>query len=477
MMRTSTTTSSDLYSNDLRMDASYHASTGLHANRMLNNSLMHIDRLDQVCQPSGIFIPGRFRRVYVENPENGLKWLSPTDMQKADLSGLGFISRKYTSNLENLRLHRGWILLSRSGTIGNLAYVRADMDGLIGSDDIIRIVADPKKIHSGYLYAVLCSPLILSMIKQKTYGAVIPHIEAHHIIDLSIPRLTTAQEEKIHVLIEQAAQLRVEANQLFKQAQCNFLMRIFGNTSDNSADLSSNRKRITLGLTNSTEVYSKDYRLDAGLYANMGSKIQQFLNLWRASDPQNNKLDCLGNVCIKNGIFIGGRAKRVYVNDPSNGIPFLSSSDMLIASIRHVNLISKKQPGLKKLLLQQGWTLISRSGTIGNVAYVRRDMVGLAGSEHIMRVVPDTKKIQSGYLFTFLNSSIGVSLIRQGTFGSVVDTIAPDFIETILIPRIDPEHENSIHNLVEKASENQAKANEFEDQAQSLLQASLGLPS
>ena len=80
------------------------------------------------------------------------------------------------------------------------------------------------------------------------------------------------------------------------------------------------------------------------------------------------------------------------------------------------------------MLLQPGWTLISRSGTIGNTTYVRSDMDGLAGSEHIMRVVADKKKILPGYLYAFLSSAIGVSIIRQGTFGAVIDTIEPKYI-------------------------------------------------
>ena len=86
-----------------------------------------------------------------------------------------------------------------------MAYVRQDMDGLVGSDDIIRIVADPGRIPSGYLYAWLSSPLARALIEQQTYGAVIPHIEAHHVVDLPVPRLDAAIEQRIHELVERAA--------------------------------------------------------------------------------------------------------------------------------------------------------------------------------------------------------------------------------------------------------------------------------
>lgn len=69
-------------------------------------------------------------------------------------------------------------------------------------------------------------------------------------------------------------------------------------------------------------------------------------------------------------IFIGGRARRVYVKDRNHGIPFLSSSDILQADLENVKLASKKYtPNIEEMMLQKGWTLITRSGTIGNCTF------------------------------------------------------------------------------------------------------------
>jgi len=195
-MKAVVTSAEQMYERGRRLDASYHASDGVRAWRFIQKwaeqpsrpaaptvgvlresaatySARRVDTLAEVCVPGGIFIPGRFRRVYVDDPEHGEPWLSPSDMQRADLSGLRLISRKFTPGIETLRAHRGWILLSRSGTVGNLVYVREDMDGLVGSDDIIRIVADLNRISPGYLYTFLSSPLGKALIEQKTYGAVV----------------------------------------------------------------------------------------------------------------------------------------------------------------------------------------------------------------------------------------------------------------------------------------------------------------
>ncbi len=214
------------------------------------------------------------------------------------------------------------------------------------------------------------------------------------------------------------------------------------------------------------DLYLGGFRLDASYHSNDGNKTLSLLRRWAALDPKKNRLDSIGYVCIPKGSFIGGRAKRIYVSDPQHGIPFLSSSDMLLVNLDGVKLISKKQPELESLLLRRGWTLISRSGTIGNTAYVRGDMDGLAGSEHIMRVVADPLKISSGYLYAYLSSPYGVSMIKQGTFGAVIDTIAPEYIASLPIPRLDPAQEAYIHQLIEQAADLRVQASQKLRQSQ-----------
>lgn len=85
-------------------------------------------------------------------------------------------------------------------------------------------------------------------------------------------------------------------------------------------------------------------------------------------------------------------------------------------------------------------------------------MEGLAASEHIMRVVPDTGKIPPGYLFAYLSSPLGQGIIKSGIFGSVVDTISPEFIGTIPVPRLDSV-EDQIHELVTEAASLRVAAN------------------
>src|SRR4051812_41842883 len=96
-------------------------------------------------------------------------------------------------------------------------------------------------------------------------------------------------------------------------------------------------------------------------------------------------------------IFHAGREARVWVQSSEFGIPFLGSPDIQSTDLSWLPFMSKKQILRHPVFtLQAKWTLITRSGTIGRMAYVRPDMAGMACSEHVLRVVPNKAVISPG---------------------------------------------------------------------------------
>lgn len=182
MIRIAQVPTHELATGEARLDAFFYAGGGRAVRMALESADIPLQRLDQAAQAP--FMGLRFARYYVRDPKFGLAFLGPSEMRLAELSAPPLVSHIRTPHLDQLRIHKGWILVSRSGAIGNFAYVREDMDGLIGSDDIIRIVPCPSRAPGGYLYAFLCSEPGITMLKRSTYGAVIQHIEPHHIADL-----------------------------------------------------------------------------------------------------------------------------------------------------------------------------------------------------------------------------------------------------------------------------------------------------
>lgn len=474
-MKTATTTAVQLEEAGRRLDASYHASEGVRAHQFIRQwegqttrlqatvqgalrentpvyGKHHLDKVAEVCMPGGIFIGGRAKRIYVLDPEHGVPFLSSSDMLMASLEGVKLISRKQPE-LETLTLRKGWTLISRSGTIGNIVYAREDMDGLAGSEHIMRVVPDPEMIRPGYLFAYLASPIGTALVRCGTFGSVVDTIEPDFVGRLPVPRLDAATEERIHELVERAAQLRVEANRMLSEVsqRLSLLIGPVPTVPDEQEQGFIIRRRDMVRLT----AFSNKPSIDAA----------------RQAITSGGNYAHLGNVTLR--VFHPFRMNMVYVAQ-DKGVPFLNLTDMMSGRYRTSNYMSSLTQGYEDYLLKYGWTLISRDGTIGKVCFVGRYLEGTATNQHISRIIPNTASIPPGYLYAFMASSYAQLQIDALVYGSVIQGIYEKDLMTILIALPDRIVMQSIGKAVEDAFENRHRANRLEDQAQTLLAEALG---
>jgi type I restriction enzyme S subunit len=178
------------------------------------------------------------------------------------------------------------------------------------------------------------------------------------------------------------------------------------------------------------------------------------------------------------GLVNAGRIKRLWVQDPAHGTPFLSSTDILKADISRLSLISNKAVAANPaLIIRQGWTLITRAGTVGRMAYARPDMDGLACSEDVLRVIPDESKIPPGYLYAFLSSKYGIPLVTSGTYGAIIQHIEPEHIAGLPVPRFGEAIEAEIADYVHKAGAAFATYQSRVSQASAEVVSRSGIPN
>lgn len=429
----------------IRFDASYHLSDGPVTKQKLNNSPYQTTTLSKVVISN--FKGNIFKRSYVDNANYGFKFLTASDMMKIDINGGKYISKKYTK-IENLKLDEGWLLISRSGTLGNIVYTNSDFKEIIGTDDLIRVIPDNKKIKSGYLYAFLASKFGYGLITQSGYGGVVQHIEPHHIEELPIPLIPEDKQSVIHDLIINASILKVEANKFLEEA-----VALFKNVL--------NECEVNLGYQfdriSSKDIFSKNKRFDS-----------QYHVLWKKIKSEYKDLEYIKINDLANNIFVGGRGKRNYV---ASGTPFLSSSDMMLFNpLRSTKYISNNTPGLKSMKVEKYDILISRSGTVGNTIIVGDSLNGIVVSEHALRLKIDSEKISPNYVFAFLKTETGKKAMEASSFGSVIITLNEDLIGDIDIPILDEKLQNLISEKVENYINALDKATNKENQAIDLIE-------
>jgi hypothetical protein len=133
-------------------------------------------------------------------------------------------------------------------------------------------------------------------------------------------------------------------------------------------------------------------------------------------------------------IFFPTRFKRSYVDYYNGAIPFLGGSNISQLTVTTEKWIRHDDPKLNELIVRAGWILVTRSGSTGIVSSVPKAWDGVAMSEHVIRIEPDSAKLDPGYLQAFLRTPYAQEALSRGVFGSVIDEIAPDFIGDLDVP-------------------------------------------
>jgi len=181
-------------------------------------------------------------------------------------------------------------------------------------------------------------------------------------------------------------------------------------------------------------------RLDAWYYD--PTKNQVVKDLWDlAADESGIGVSALADLVAEpSHVFYPGRHKRNYCPAGPHAVPFLSGTNILQARPFGVKWQPREYKPVQAALVQEGWILVTRSGSVGRVVYVGPSIggypisEGVAVSEHVIRVIADPKMVDPGYLYAFLASETGSVLIDQGTYASVVQHITPQHIMSLPVP-------------------------------------------
>lgn len=169
-------------------------------------------------------------------------------------------------------------------------------------------------------------------------------------------------------------------------------------------------------------------------------------------------------------IFSGNIFRRTYVSDPQRGIPYITGSDMMKSDIDSGKYLSKKQAiGLQNLMLKKGWILVTCSGTLGNTLFTNELFEGRIATHDLIRIIPNNKDIKEGFLYAYLSSKYGYSLLTQSSYGGVVKHIEPHHIANIPVPIFPGDKQEAIHLKIIQSSDLRVEAERLLKESEHLL--------
>lgn len=361
----------------------------------------------------------RFTRVYV-SPEKGIPFLSSSDIISMRPDIESYLSRKVTKKLDELIARKWDVLISRSGTIGNVGLTSGTFEGKALSEDVIRVTA-PQPEDAGYVAAFLRCKYGRLQIAQATYGSVIKHIEPDHLRRVLIPNLPRERFE-IGNAVNRAYALRDEANHLLNRAdeklheflRLPYLVTLMGKTNGPIFI-----KTRASNLTN---------RLEASFHDPVAEKAEEIL------DRKEFETTFLADPRMVREIRpITKFRKRVYVQ--TGGIPMLSSKQLMQIDPVDVKRLAKgaHTKDLTEIALKHNMVTVSCSGTIGRVQIVPAYMEGWTANQHATRIVA-ADSMSPGFLYAWLASDYGQRLTKRFAYGSVILEIDKEMIGSVPIP-------------------------------------------
>lgn len=443
-----------LKSKDLRLEASVYVTEAAQATqKVLHNryGFTSVGKLVSLC-----FYPNRFKRQYVD--KQGAPFFMPSQMNEINPQPYKFISLNNIKNVDELRVQKGTLLITRSGTIGNVALVTNSLENGLFSDDIIRVKAKQDE-NLSYLYVYLKHKIGNSVIQSGNYGSVIQHIEPEHLLQLPIPNAPDALKTQIHEQVMDSFVLRDKSNELLQQAQD--LLQKSLNLPPLDAFKYPNRQAETWSIS----VEDLAGRFEAGYHNPVVHRIEAHLQ------KHAKQVSTLADKSLVSEINLPNRYKRHYV-EPEFGVPFLGGKEILELDPRGEKYLSLKRHSdeiANELTLSENMILVTRSGTIGKVVLVPKYWQDWAASEHLLRVKPVNDDV-AGYLAVWLKSPWALPLIQRHTYGSVIFEIDQYHLSEVSVPIVDSETISQINQLALEANALRTEAFEKEQEALAMFE-------
>ena len=452
--------SSWLENNGRRLDCGPYMSGALEARELLRKHIT--EPLSKVT--SEIYHAGRESRIWVDSPEHGVPFMGSTDILAMDLSCLPLISKKQIASNPKFSIGKGWTLITRSGTVGRMAFARSDMDGVACSEHVMRVVPNESSIKPGYLYGYLSSRFGVPIVVSGTYGAIIQHIEPDHISGLPVPRLGDV-EERAHNLVEKASELRLEAAKQIQNASLRFLSAA-GIEDISAYDWIQRSGRIGFSTTISKNILRAVNYIP--LNQELADTVKRESSSWRP----------LGELTLPGTLRRGLRFKRIDA-EPEFGVRLVGQREGFHLVPEGRFIAKSHLPNDPLIYVPEGTIVVASQGGINETDSFARAQFMFGKrleyiySEHFLRIIADQSKILRGALFAYIRSNLAFRLLRSCAVGSMQQDFHPDLLAEIPVPIISDDESIAIDAIVRNAFQKYDEAIDCEDLARTLVERTI----
>jgi restriction endonuclease S subunit len=425
-----------------RFDPDIHLSEGAAVRKQLRNLPYELTTVGKCA--SSIFLGNIFSRIFVKDIAHGVPYLAASDTVLSNIETGRFLAKKQANELSYLMLKKDWILITCSGTLGNVTYTNSTFENHIATHDLIRVVPNDVNVNKGTLYAFLAGKYGYYQITQSQFGGVVKHINDSQASSIIVPILPEQLQKDVNTLIQEAATLREEATAAFDNAHVLIETQF------------AKKKTRKIAAVNAANVLSASMkRFDASYHLSDSIEYEKMIS--------SMEYMTLSDLCYE--IAGAGRAKRNYTDNISKGVPFLSNSDLGRANpLQSCKYALKSRTVDLNSYLKYGMIVTGRVGAIGQTQFIGKEyeQLHVLASDNVIRIVP---KCNNGYIFAFLSSKIGNSLFWKYSTGGVQPFVTTAMVGQIVIPILDSDIIETCNSLIDEYSKKREMSNILEYKA------------
>lgn len=440
---------SALASGARRLEAENYLTEGyLLRQRIEASRATNLERLARVWQP------GRLKGVQVGRDE-GTPFLAATQVFDIRPMPRKWLSAPHIRDIEERFVEPSCILVTRSGSVGDVIMTYRPFDKIIISDDLLRVI--PKSaIDRGYLYTYLRTRYTREMMRSTKYGNVIKHLEPEHLQVIPVVDVSGTVKAALNSVVNRCFAIRDESYALLLAAEDIFAAAI--GIVDAAA--------VEIGFPVSARgLFRKARRLDAYSYNPAAAAAIKAL---KNSGKLSERLDT-----ITQRVFGVPRFKHVYMRA---GIPYVDSEKLFKINPELTKFIpAQAKADADSYFVQAGWLLMACSGQIyglnGSVALTTEWHEKKIISNHALRIIP-RDGVRAGYLQIALGHPVlGRPLVLREAFGTSIPEIDSESLKDMPIARIGDDLESAIADKAERAAALRTVADKLENAATGYLEA------
>lgn len=435
----------------LRLDSYYYAKEFIKDENLLNEiSNKKIKEIGATIRSFGAYSLNN--EVVYQN--DGVPFIRGVNMKNGlvDFHNLLYISPSANKLLWKSEVFPNTILLSMSGSLGDVAIARENWQYPINSNQDIAKIEFGDNINPYYIYTFLKSRYGQNYIRREARGSVQQHVFLSQIEQFKIPILSSAFQLSIEHIVREAYSKNDCSSNIYHWAEKSILKYICLDDMYSTE----NNKCIKSYKTS----YCKTNRLDAEYYQ---PKYDELFN-----QLENLKTYKLGDIVnIKKSIEPGSAEYR------DVGIPFVRVSDLSEFGISethiHLDRIPYAYMGLQP---KKNTILFSKDGSVG-IAYKTENDLDIITSGAILHLEIKTKLFLPDYLTLVLNSLIVKMQAERDAGGSIIQHWKPSEIENVIIPWLPMDKQKEIADKIQESFSLRKQSNALLERAKTAVEMAI----